>query len=314
MRVHRGYLFWGIVLLLLGAIPLADRQGWIDLSSSGDLWRLWPLTIIAVGLAILLSRTRAASAGTVAAAVVIGAVGGSALAYGGGFIGAVGDCTADRGTMQHMTSDGTFTSDARVSLDFKCGTLDVTAMPGRDWSVDAGYQGAAPTIDDSNGDLAVRAPDAADRRQEWDLNLPSDALRALDVQANAGTARIDVGSSELDELRVEANAGEVRLSADGSLADLQVSVNAGSAQLTLDGPAAGLLSVNAGSIEVCVPDDAALELVVAEQFAFGNNLSGSGLTRDGNTWRRSGDGPDISLRVEGNAASFNLNPSGGCDD
>ena len=314
MRVHRGYLFWGIFFVFLGAIPLAERLGWIDLSSFGDFWRLWPLTIIAAGLAILLSRTRAASAGTVVAAAVIGLVAGGALAYSGGFIANVGDCTSDGGSLEHVTADGTFTSDADVSLDFECGTLELTTAAGRDWSVDAGYRGAAPTIDDSSERLAIRAPETAARRQEWDLSLPSDALRALDVQANAGTARIDVGSAMLDELRIEANAGELRLVAGGPIAELGVSMNAGLAQLIIDGPAAGRLAVNAGSIELCVPDDAALEFVVNDQFAFGNNLSGSGLERDGSTWRRSGDGPLISLRVEGNAASFDLNPPGGCDD
>lgn len=314
MRVHRGYLFWGIFFVFLGAIPLAERLGWIDLSSFGDMWRLWPLTVIAAGLAILLSRTRAASAGTVVAAAVIGLVAGGALAYGGGFIGTVGDCTSDPSDLEHVTANGTFASDASVSLDFECGTLELTTAAGRDWSVDAGYRGAAPSIEDGSEHLAIRAPEAAVRRQEWDLTLPSDALRALDVQANAGTARIDLGSTPLDELRIEANAGEVRLAAAGAIADLQVSMNAGLAQLTIDGSADGRLTVNAGSIELCVADDAALEFVVNEQFAFGNNLSASRLTRDGTTWRRAGDGPLISLRVEGNAASFDLNPSGGCDD
>jgi hypothetical protein len=312
MRVHRGYLFWGIFFLFLGAIPLADRLGWIDVSSFGEVWRLWPLAIIAAGLAILLARTQAAFVGTVAAAAVIGLVAGGALAYGGGFIANVGDCGSGGGNLQHVTANGTFTSDAAVDLHLNCGTLDLTTAAGSDWSVDAGYRESAPTIDDGSDRLTIRAPDSPARHQEWNITLPADALRVLDVQANAGTAKLDVGEATLDELRIEANAGEVRLAAAGSIGDLQVSMNAGSAKLTIDGSAEGRLTVNAGSIDLCVPNDAALEFVVNEQFAFGNNLSGSGLARDGNTWRRSGDGPTISFRVEGNAASFNLNPSGGC--
>jgi hypothetical protein len=312
MRVHRGYLFWGIFFLFLGAVPLADRQGWIDVSSFGEVWRLWPLAIIAAGLAILLARTQAAFVGTVAAAAVIGLIAGGALAYGGGFIASVGDCGSGGGNLQHLTADGGFESDATVDLHLNCGTLEVTTAAGNSWSIDAGYREVAPTIDHGSDRLTVRAPDAPARRQAWDITLPSDALRVLAVQTNAGTAKLDVGDATLDELRIEANAGEVRLAAAGAIGDLQVSVNAGSAKLTIDGAAEGRLTVNAGSIDLCVPNDAALEFVVNEQFAFGNNLSGSGLARDGTTWRRSGDGPTISLRVEGNAASFNLNPSGGC--
>ncbi|MEO8246711.1 MAG: DUF5668 domain-containing protein [Chloroflexota bacterium] len=312
MRVHRGYLFWGIFFLLLGAIPLADQLGWIDVSSFGDAWRLWPLAIIAAGLAILLARTQAAFVGTVAAAAVIGLIAGGALAYGGGFIANVGDCGSSGGNLQHLAADGGFESDASVDLHLNCGTLDVTTGAGSGWSLDAGYRETAPTVEHGSDRLTVRAPDSPARRQEWNVTLPADALRVLDVQANAGTAKLDLGNATLDELRIEANAGEVRLATAGSIGDLQVSMNAGSAKLTIDGSAEGQLTVNAGSIDLCVPNDAALEFVVNEQFAFGNNLSGSGLARDGTTWRRAGDGPTISLRVEGNAASFNLNPSGGC--
>jgi hypothetical protein len=312
MRVHRGYLFWGIFFVFLGAIPLADRMGWIDVSSLGDVWRLWPLAVIAAGLAILLARTQAAFVGTVVAAAVIGLIAGGALAYGGGFIANVGDCGSRGATLQRVTANGTFTSAASVDLHLNCGTLDLTTATGSGWSVDAGYRDTAPTIDGTAAALTVRAPDSPARHQEWNITLPSDGFRVLNVQTNAGTARLDVGSAALDQLQVEANAGEVRLTSAGTIKDLQVSTNAGAAKLTINGPADGRLTVNAGSIDLCVPGDAALEFVVNEQFAFGNNLSGSGLARDGNTWRRSGSGATISFRVEGNAASFNLNPSGGC--
>ncbi len=60
MRPHRGYLFWGFFFILLGGIPLAARQGWIDASQWGEIGRLWPLIVIAIGVVILLSRTQLA--------------------------------------------------------------------------------------------------------------------------------------------------------------------------------------------------------------------------------------------------------------
>ena len=158
MRVHRGYLFWGIFFVFLGAIPLADRMGWIDVSSLGDVWRLWPLAVIAAGLAILLARTQAAFVGTVVAAAVIGLIAGGALAYGGGFIANVGDCGSRGATLQRVTANGTFTSAASVDLHLNCGTLDLTTATGSGWSVDAGYRDTAPTIDGTAGALTVRAP------------------------------------------------------------------------------------------------------------------------------------------------------------
>ena len=91
-------------------------------------------------------------------------------------------------------------------------------------------------------------------------------------------------------------------------------MNAGRARVSLGaGSTQGSLAANAGAIELCVPADAAVVLRVPEQLTFAHNLERRGLTRDGDTWRRAGTGGDtIDLSVEGNAASFTLDPDGGC--
>ena len=117
---------------------------------------------------------------------------------------------------------------------------------------------------------------------------------------NAAEATIDVSGVDLLALTAQANAGQLRVVAeDATLVDLDVSANAASVVMVLGGDTSGSVSANAGSIDVCVPDDAALRIEVEEQFAFGTNLDGQGLERVGDTWRRSGTGPTIELRVEG---------------
>jgi hypothetical protein len=62
-----------------------------------------------------------------------------------------------------------------------------------------------------------------------------------------------------------------------------------------------------------VPDDAELRIQVNDDFAFVTNLDQRELARIGDVWTRDGSGgPTIDLRVEGNAASFNLDPAEGC--
>jgi hypothetical protein len=100
--------------------------------------------------------------------------------------------------------------------------------------------------------------------------------------------------------------------------DFDMSMNAGSAEIQTDAETAlaGRFTMNAGSFELCVPDEAALRITVADSnFTFSHNLDDSGLTRSGETWTSDAfDGADrfIDLRLEGNAASFTLNPDGGC--
>lgn len=314
MAVHRGYLFWGIFFILLGGIPLLDRLGVIDAAAWGDLWRLWPLIIIAIGLAILVGRSRMAVAGTVVTAVVIGAIAGGSLAAGSGFFN-FGDCIpGGEGTMQRTTDSGQLEDGASVELDVNCGELDVTTATGDAWSLDASYRGAPPEVRASAGSLRISAPGERSNRQEWQVDLPVERVRDLKVSMNAGAASVDVSNARLDRLTVETNAGDTTVVAEGAQIDaLTVDVNAGRARVTLDGPVAeGDLSVNAGAIDLCLPDGAALRLTVEEQLTFATNLDDAGLAQDGETWTREGSGPEIALHIEGNAASLTLNPEDGC--
>lgn len=308
MRVRRGQLFWGIFFVVLGTVPLADQAGWID-ADSVQVWRLWPLALIALGVAIVVSRTQLALLGVVFAGIVAGGIVGAAVTYGGWAFGFV-DC-APGGDLEHLTEGGTVAGSAQVELALNCGSLDVELGTGAGWELDAGYRQEPPTVSSTDETLTVRAPDGAGR-QEWSLTLPA-ATSELDVETNAGEATVDVSGGDLQSLTATANAGQLRIVADdATLRDLRVSANAGSIVMVLGGDTAGSVSANAGSIDVCVPDDAALRMEIEEQFAFATNLTGQDLEREGDTWMRSGSGPVIDLRVEGNAASFNLNPAGSC--
>ena len=57
MRINRSLLNWGVFLIALGGVPLAVQQGWADASIAGDLWRLWPLILVGIGLGLILRWT-----------------------------------------------------------------------------------------------------------------------------------------------------------------------------------------------------------------------------------------------------------------
>ncbi len=317
MRPRRGHLFWGITLLLLGAIPLAARAGIVPTAALVDAWQLWPVALIAAGLALILFRRASGTVAVAAAALAVGIIGGTVLAGGSnGFaFFDCGDSGPVTGPAASTTSEsGAFEEAASVRLTLNCGRLDL-ASGGSGWAFEGTYIGTAPRVDASGNSLELDSGDGPfNRRQAWQVELPDEGIDGLDVQTNAGSATLDFGRARLGVVEVETNAGEVVIRAgEAELGGLSASTNAGSLRITL-GEAAmtGDLSANAGSIDLCVPDDVELRLVVQENITFGHNLDDLGLRHDGTVWTRQGPGDTVTLQVEGNASSLDLNPEEGC--
>lgn len=326
MRIDRGYLFWGIFFVLLGAIPLADREGWIQVGGLGDVWRLWPLLLIGIGAAILFSRTSVGLVVTVVAAVLLGSLAGTALTSVGG--GAF-DCvrTGPATGLERTTENGSLTPSAAVEVRIDCGDLRVTTAPGSGWTLDAGHGGGPPRVRSSTNDLAIQPAEGAPRRQDWDLALPA-ALGSLRVDGNASSTSLDLAgvtltrlrgtvnagdlrvtapTGRMDSLQLEANAGDVDLVAPSvDIADLDVQANAASVELRLGGSVTGTIDGAAMSVRVCVPTSASLDIRTTDDLAFSHDLRATGLTRTGDRWTRVGTGPRVELTVGGTAASFTL--------
>lgn len=314
MRIRRGLLFWGLFLIPLGAIPLLARAGIFPADRFADVWRFWPVLLIGLGLALLLGRGRAGIAATVVLALVLGTLGGAVLATGLPSVGSVTTCVGPGADMTAYDRDGAFTGDATATIELDCGTLAITTPPGSGWRVHGDVQGNDPRFESTGTSLTLRSPDQVGlHRQAWTIDLGAEATRAVDLQVNAGTTTANLAGAQLESLDVQANAGDVLIDATGGqVGTLDAELNAGRLRLTLDGATSGSLQANAGSIELCVPPDAALTFQVQDQLIFSTNLGDRGLQHDGDTWSRPGTGPAISFDIEGNAASFSLDPTGGC--
>jgi hypothetical protein len=317
MRIRRGLLFWGLFLIPLGAVPLLVRAGTVDAASLAGAWRLWPVILIAVGLALVAGRSQVALVGTVVTAIILGVAGGAALSTGNAWFGMLGVCTDREAGDASVERSGTFQSPAEVKLDLNCGNLDLTTGSGLDWSFQATYGSRPPGIEDGPDRLSVTSPrGGSDRHQRWEVRLPSDATRSIDLTGNAGSGTIALGGADVEKVRGTINAFDLTIEAgEASLGRLDLSVNAGRTRITLGHAAVtGDLSVNAGAIDLCVPDDVPLRIRMTDQLTFAQNLDDRGLVKSGDTWTRTGGNlnDSIELSVSGAAASFTLDPDGGC--
>ena len=314
MAVRRGPLFWGLFLVVLGGIPLLVRAGALGETVFDDAWRLWPLLLVGVGLAIILGR-RARAMVTIVLALALGTVGGGALASGDIPAAYVGDCVATRAPMERVTQGGALETPATVRLDMDCGEMEVTTTTTASWSLEADHLGAPPSVSATASSLDVTVPDqSGPHRQVWSLGLPMSSTRAVVITANAASATLTLRGMDLDRFQAEINAGDLRLNGtEARIARLDLSMNAGRARITLAGSTRGSLSANAGAMDLCVASDAALVLRVPDRLTFAHNLERRGLAHEGEAWRRSGSsGETIELTIDGNAASFTLDPEGGC--
>jgi hypothetical protein len=316
MRVRRGLLFWGLFLISLGAVPLLVKTGTVDAATLAGAFHLWPIILIAIGLGLVAGRSQVALVGTVATAIILGIVAGAALATGGAWFGLLGDCARGRDVTTHEAQAGTFTSPAAVQLQLNCGEVQIATQPGTDWVLDANAGGPQPEVTAAQDRLQVSSPDNGARYQAWVLRLPSTALGDIDLRANAGSGTVDLSGARLASFIAEINAFDLSVDAGGATIDrVNLTMNAGRSRIILgSGPVSGSLSVNAGAIELCVPAGSQLRIHLTDQITFAHNLDDRGLAKSGGTWTRSGGDPAsaIDLSVSGAAASFTLDPDGGC--
>jgi hypothetical protein len=315
MRLRRGLVFWGLLLIPLGGIPLLARAGVVPTDLIVDAWRLWPLVLVAFGLLLVVGRTRASLAATAIVAVLIGSIAGAAFAAGPPWVGLAANCgLASSGPTEQTDRSGTFDGAAGVRLDLRCGSLDLRPATNAGWSVSATSRGAAPVVTSSARRLDVVAPTGT-QHQAWTILVPAGPVDRLDLTTNAATSTLALDGIQLGSLDATVNAGDVRITVgSGTLEQIHATINAAALRVIAGSTdLRGSMTVNAGGIDLCVPGDANLRLRVTDQLTFGHNLAGSGLTRDGSgVWVRAGSGGTVDLSIEGNAAALTLNPKGGC--
>jgi hypothetical protein len=326
MRVNRGLLGWGVFLIVLGIVPLAVRAGYLDADTVRQAWQLWPLILIGIGLGLVLQRTPVAAVGTLVVAVTFGLMGGAVIATG--LSAPLSGCSVGfggGGGTPFDTRTGTLGSPATVDIDLNCGDVTIDAGPGGGWSV-AGSDpaGDGPEITAASNSLRVRSHDReqvglVSGGQRWQVTLPRDPATSLNLSVNAGSGTASLAGAHVPTTNASVNAGDIELDLAGAVdvAAVNGSVNAGSMRLTLPASSiTGDLSVNAGSIEVCVPDEVGLRFRGSDNPTGSNNFSARGLVQSGGTWTSpsyESAATRIDLSVDVTLGSITLNPESGCD-
>ncbi len=318
MQVNRRLLYWGVFLVAAGGVVLVAAGDAASRDAVAQALRLWPVAVIALGIGLLLRRTRFATAGGMLAAVMPGLL-------LGGMVVAVPQMVPACGDVRPATFDtrqGTFGGAASVDLRLACGDLTVTTAPGSGWQLQAANAaGPAAVVDVSANRLSV----ASSNRQHafgfvqggdaWRLSLPVATTLDLAAEVDAGRGRFDLAGAQLGDVRLAVNAGDARVDiSQARLAHLSMTVNASAASVRL--PAAQDLTadftVNAGALRICAPSELGLRI---HRDGVLSATSFAGLVQTGDTWESQGysiANHHADVTISANVGSVDVNPVGGC--
>ena len=323
MRIDQRFLGWGLFFVVLGSVPLAVRAGLLTSDVAGMAWRLWPLLLVGSGIGLLLRGRREAVIGGLMVAVTFGLIGGGLIAGGWIDIGSIA-CGDGRSNGPRTEQSGTLDAAAHVTLEQRCGDVNVQMVDGLGWTLAADGGDRAPDVSVSPTDLRIRSGGRrvifvglGGSRETWDVGLPRGSTIDLSTTLNAGSGRLDLRSGHFGSLSTTVNAGDMRIDLDGAtVTSLGLTLNAGDTRIVL--PATNLtgsLTVNAGSIRLCAPPGVGLRFRTNESITSSYDFATAGLLKSGSTWTSpdfATAGIRIDLSMTANAGSVALNPAEGC--
>jgi hypothetical protein len=319
MRLNRRLLYWGALLLAVGAVLVAADFGALDATVLTDVLRLWPLAIVAIGLSLVLRRTQFALPALLVAAIIPGLVVGSAFAI----VPRVADACGIRGEgVEAVTQQGTLDEAAVVSVRHGCGVLRVTTGSGSAWRLNSRTFGSGqPVVDQSGQALSLDVPGGkrwnplSFGRNGWDLTLPTSELRDLSFTIFAADGRIELPDAQVGRLGLTVNAARTTVDLTGaSVTELDADVNAGQLVVSLSGEddLSGTFDIGAANLRICAPPELGLRV---SSGGTAESIEVDGDAQTGAVWLsptyRSAD-HRADLTIDTAFGAVEINPIGGC--
>lgn len=233
----RGWaLFWGLVLVLVGALALLFNLGLLQPEQLSRLGALWPLLLILVGLQIVLARTLPRNAAVVAVSVL-------AFVLVAGSVGYVVSAPAVSESNRSVGVSGLGTGPATLRVALAAGRIDLTYAAGAQTRASLDYKGGSPHLgwdagtrtltvshsQDGAGFLSAGAPD------RLTVTLDSAVTWTVEIDAAASSTTIHLATPSGHE-RISLNGGATQLTVlRPSGAALGVGVNGGANSISVDG-------------------------------------------------------------------------------
>ncbi|MBM3932834.1 MAG: hypothetical protein FJ319_00765 [SAR202 cluster bacterium] len=257
-----GIPIFAVVLVTLGVIFLLQNLDVLPSSIWSDLWRLWPVIIILVGVGIIFRSASQTVAAVVAVALIAVLVGAIVYAANNDVFSSGGQVT----TLSEPLGD---IRTIQANVDFGAGRLRVGTLPAGSTNLfEARLQNpgepaeAVMTRNGSDGTLTISRTDGGPFSWfgrgdvEWTINLSRSPTVRFDLDSGAADMELDLmelratsvdistGAADLD-VTMPANAGNVIAKISAGAADVSVRIPQGvAARITNE---SGLSSIDIAS-------------------------------------------------------------------
>lgn len=210
--MSRDSLFWGLLLLIVGAIFLGNNLGYF----SFDLRLLWPLFIILLGVYILLGQSY----------------------YSGRRV---------EGEQVILPLDGA--SEAIVHIEHGAGSLRISGASNKDELLSGTFHNVKATTDKSGNRLSARLRSTLSggmfwlfpwnwghRGHEWNFSLNADIPLTLDIETGASDNKLDLSQVKLHKLDLDTGASSTSIILPKAGGHSRVEISCGAASMNIEIP------------------------------------------------------------------------------
>ncbi len=245
-RRPRGVPLGAIILVVIGVLLLLQTTEVVPWALWLELWRFWPVILIAVGINLIFEKRAPLVASLVALGLIAGSVGAAYALTETDVLGSV--------NVSRVTEELAGANEARINVDFGAGSLTIGSLPEGSVSLMEGkFQGrdADVNISRTGGRATVTVSSEASgffqsfRDVEWDLSLSRTPEMTIDVDGGAADFRLDLRDLMVRDVQVSVGASSVKIVAPAAAGRVDLVVDAGAASVEIvvpDGVAARVTS------------------------------------------------------------------------
>lgn len=255
-RRHGAPILGPVLLIAAGVVFLLNQLNVLPWSIWGQLWRLWPLVLVAIGLDMLIGRRNPAVSMLIVLAVLAAGIG--LIYYNGGFEQGnlvraqvnVPKGSARSADVMISVGTGNLHVDGKSGGQLLTGTLeyfDKERAPRQD--INSSGDAVTIRLEQLGNENSSHWFDFIGSNPKWDLHFSPDVAINLTVNGGTSDTDLDLSNLNLSGLRIDNGTGDTTLRLPMPKGAQSATLNTGTGDVSISLPpgAAARIRVQTGT-------------------------------------------------------------------